>query len=80
MRIGPNVSVNDVPRLDNHSVKELGTYTKDLLPHYENGLQSPTDHPEVKKTLAGLTQKYAYRPDRATPLCLEEVGSDRRRF
>jgi len=42
--------------------------------HYENGLPSPTDHPEVKKTLAGMKRKYAYRPDRATPLYLEEVA------
>ena len=41
--------------------------------HHQAGLVSPTDHPEVKRSMAGLQRKHSYQPARARPLFLEDL-------
>lgn len=41
--------------------------------HNEAGWVSPTDHPSVRKSLAGLTRKHKYTPRQAGPLRLYDL-------
>lgn len=41
--------------------------------HHQRGLPSPTDHPQIRQIMAGVSRVHATKPDRRRPLYLSEL-------